>query len=153
MMKRTFEDFKPGHLGTFGPHHVSREDILEFATEFDPQPMHLDEEAASRTILKGLSGSGWHMCALWMRMAWDGFISGIASMGAPGVEEVRWVSPLRPGDDLMLDVEVLDTRESKSMPDIGFVHLKQEMRNASGQVLMLSTIKIMVLRRHAVEAM
>ena len=73
-------------------------------------------------------------------------------MGAPGVEEVKWVSPLRPGDDLMLDVEVLDTRESKSMPDIGFVHLKQEMRNASWQVLMFSTIKIMVLRRHAVEA-
>ncbi|HBF54844.1 MAG TPA: enoyl-CoA hydratase, partial [Afipia sp.] len=69
-MKLTFEDFKPGHFGTFGPHHVSRDDIIAFASEFDPQPMHLDEEAAGRTILKGLSGSGWHMCSLLMRGCW-----------------------------------------------------------------------------------
>jgi acyl dehydratase len=70
----TFEDFKPGHFGTFGPRHVTREEIIAFAREFDPQPMHLDEEAANRSMLRGLSGSGWHMCALMMRMLVDGFI-------------------------------------------------------------------------------
>jgi len=148
-MKLTFEDFKPGHLGTFGPHHVSRDDIISFAAEFDPQPMHLDEAASKRSMLKGLAGSGWHMCALLMRISWDGFIRNIASAGAPGVEEVRWMSPLRPGDDLTVSVDVLDTRESKSRPDIGFVRIKNEMRNASGQTLMLATLPIMVLRRSA----
>lgn len=151
-MKLAFEDFKPGHLGTFGPHHVSREDIIEFATEFDPQPMHLDDEAASRSLLKGLSGSGWHMCSLLMRICWDGFIHNIASAGAPGVEEVRWVSPLRPGDDLTVSVEVLDTRVSKSRSDVGFVRIKNDMRNASGQTLLLGTLPLMVLRRSAVGA-
>lgn len=151
-MKLTFEDFKPGHFGTFGPHHVSRDDIVAFATEFDPQPMHLSDEGASHTILKTLSGSGWHMCALLMRMSWDGFIRNIASAGAPGVDEVRWVSPLRPGDDLTVSVDVISTRESKSRPEIGFVHIKNEMRNASGQILMLATLPLMVLRRSAVGA-
>ena len=151
-MKLTFEDFKPGHFGTFGPHHVSRDDIIAFATEFDPQPMHLDDEAASRSLLKGLSGSGWHMCSLLMRICWDGFIHNIASAGAPGVEEVRWVSPLRPGDDLTVSVEVLDTRPSKSRSDVGFVHIKNDMRNASGQTLLLGTLPLMVLRRAAVGA-
>lgn len=151
-MKLTFEDFQPGPFGTFGPHHVSREDIIAFATQFDPQPMHLDEEAARHSMLKGLSGSGWHMCALLMRMSWDGFIHRIASAGAPGVDEVRWVSPLRPGDDLTLDVEVIGKRESKSRSDLGLVNIKSEMRNASGQTLLVATLPLMVLRRAAVSS-
>jgi acyl dehydratase len=144
-----FEDFKPGPFGTFGPHHVSREDILAFAREFDPQPMHLDEEAAKRSMLKGLSGSGWHMCSLLMRICWDGFIHRIASAGAPGDDEEKWVSPLRPGDDLTVEVEVLGTRESKSRPDIGFVQISNIMRNASGTALLTATLPLMVLRRAA----
>ncbi len=146
-MKLYFEDFKPGPLGTFGPHHVSREDIIAFATEFDPQPMHLDDEAANRSMLKGLSGSGWHMCSLLMRICWDGFIHRIASAGAPGVDEVKWVSPLRPGDDLSVDVEVVGTRESGSRGDVGFVTLMNHMRNASGTTLMTLQLPIMVMRR------
>jgi acyl dehydratase len=103
-------------------------------------------------MLKGLSGSGWHMCALLMRISWDGFIHNIASAGAPGVEDVRWLSPLRPGDDLTVSVEVLDTRESRSRSDIGFVRIKNDMRNASGQTLMLATLPIMVLRLSAAGA-
>jgi len=151
-MKLAFEDFKVGHLGTFGPHHVSREDIIAFASEFDPQPMHLDDEAANRSMLKGLSGSGWHMCSLLMRISWDGFIHNIASAGAPGVDEVRWVSPLRPGDDLTISVDVIETRESKSRSDVGFIRITNEMRNASGQTLLLATIPLMVLRRSALGA-
>lgn len=146
-MKLHFEDFKLGPLGKFGPHHVSREDLIAFASEFDPQPMHLDEEAAKRSMLKGLSGSGWHMCSLLMRICWDGFIHNIASAGAPGVDEVKWVSPLRPGDDLTVEVEVIATRESKSRPDVGFVQIVNNMRNASGQTLMTLTLPLMILRR------
>jgi len=83
-MKLTFEDFKPGRFGSFGPRRVTREEILAFAAEFDPQPMHLDEEAAKRSMLKGLSGSGWHLCSIMMRMMFDGFIGRTASLGSPG---------------------------------------------------------------------
>ncbi len=146
-MKLYFEDFKPGLIGTFGPHHVSREDIIAFATEFDPQPMHLDEEAAKRSMLNGLSGSGWHMCALLMRICSDGVIHRIASAGAPGVDEVKWLSPMRPGDDLTVDVEVVSTRESKSRPDVGFVNITNIVRNASGVTLMTAALPLMILRR------
>jgi len=108
MTTLTFEDFKPGHFGTFGPRHVTREEILAYAREYDPQPMHLDEAAAAKSMLKGLSGSGWHLSSLMMRMMFDGFIGRTASMGSPGVNEMRWLSPLRPGDDLMLDVEIAE---------------------------------------------
>src|SRR5438874_12254967 len=117
----TFEDFPPGHFGTFGPRHVTREEMLAFAAEFDPQPMHLDEEAAKASMLQGLSGSGWHLCSIMMRMMFDGFIGRNASMGWPGVNEVRWLAPLRPDDDLMLEFVVNDARVSRSRPVCGFV--------------------------------
>src|ERR1700752_5141460 len=100
MTTLTFEVFKPGHFGSFGPRHVTREEILSFAAEFDPQPMHLDEEAAKTSLLKGLSASGWDLCSIMMRMMVDGFIGRAASLGSPGVDKVRWLAPLRPGDDL-----------------------------------------------------
>src|SRR6516225_9954584 len=120
-MTLTFEDFPSGRFGTFGPRHVSRDEILAFAAEFDPQPMHLDEEAASRSMLRGLSGSGWHLCSIMMRMLFDGFIGRTASLGSPGVNELRWLTPLRPGDEVVLDVEVTQTRVSRSRPSTGIV--------------------------------
>ena len=151
-MTLTFEDFPPGHFGTFGPRHVTREEILAFAAEFDPQPMHLDEEAASKSMLRGLSGSGWHLGSLMMRMLFDGFIGRTASLGSPGVDELRWLSPLRPGDDLTLDVEVKDARVSRSRPDLGIVTFRTQVRNAAGQVLLEATSPIMVKRRNAATA-
>ncbi|MBN8984774.1 MAG: MaoC family dehydratase [Rhizobiales bacterium] len=151
-MTLTFEDFPPGHFGTFGPRHVTREEILAFAAEFDPQPMHLDEEAASKSMLRGLSGSGWHLGSLRMRMLFDGFIGRTASLGSPGVDELRWLSPLRPGDDLTLDVEVKEARASRSRPDLGIVTFGMRMRNAAGQVLLEATSPIMVKRRNAATA-
>ncbi len=151
-MTLTFEDFPPGHFGTFGPRHVTREEILAFAAEFDPQPMHLDEEAASKSMLRGLSGSGWHLGSLMMRMLFDGFIGRTASLGSPGVDELRWLSPLRPGDDLTLDVEVKDARASRSRPDLGIVTFGMQVRNAAGQVLLEATSPIMVKRRDAASA-
>jgi acyl dehydratase len=151
MMTLTFEDFPPGPFGSFGPRRVTREDILAFAAEFDPQPMHLDEEAAERSMLKGLAGSGWHLCSIMMRMMVDGFIGRSASMGSPGVNELRWLAPLRPGDDLTLDVEVAEARRSRSRPETGIVTFRCVARNAAGQALCEMISPIIVRRRAAAE--
>jgi acyl dehydratase len=142
----TFEDFPPGHFGRFGPRRVTREEILAFAAEFDPQPMHLDEAAAQRSMLKGLSGSGWHVCALMMRMMFDGFIGHTASLGSPGVNELRWLAPLRPDDDLTLEVEVTDARISRSRPDTGIVIFRAVVSNAAGAALCEMVSPILVAR-------
>jgi acyl dehydratase len=146
MTKLTFEDFKPGHFGTYGPRHVTRDEIVAFARAYDPQPMHLDEAAAEASILKGLSGSGWHMCALMMRMVCDGFILNTVAYGSPGCNEMRWLAPFRPGDDLTLDVEVLEARPSQSRPSTGIVTFKNSMRNATGQVLAEMTVVVIIAR-------
>jgi acyl dehydratase len=148
-MKLGFEDFTPGHFGTFGPLHVSREDILAFAEEFDPQPMHVDEEAAKSSMLQGLAGSGWHLCSLMMRMMCDGFLLRTASLGSPGIEEVRWLAPLRAGDDLTLDIEILSSRVSASKPDRGLVLMANRVRNADGVPLLASRFTMIIQRRDA----
>jgi len=147
MITLAFEDFKPGHLGRFGPRRVTREEMLAFAAEFDPQPMHLDEEAASRSMLKGLSGSGWHLCSIIMRMMFDGFIGRTASLGSPGVNELRWLAPFRPGDEVFLDVEVTEARVSRSRPVTGIVMFKAVASNAAGQTLCEMLSPIIVQRR------
>ena len=146
-MMLTFDDFPPGHFGSFGPRRVTREEILAFAAEFDPQPMHLDEEAASKSMLKGLSASGWHLCSIMMRMMFDGYVGRTASLGSPGVNELRWLAPLRPGDDLMLDVEIAEARVSRSRPSTGIVTFKAMIRNAAGQLLCEMISPIIVERR------
>ena len=148
-MTLTFEDFTPGHFGSFGPRHVTREETIAFAAEFDPQPMHLDEDAARESMLRGLSGSGWHLCSLMMRMMFDGFIGRTASLGSPGVNEMRWLSPLRPGDDLMLDVDVIEARVSNSRPQTGIVTFKCAMRSVAGQTLCEMVSPIIIKRRNS----
>jgi acyl dehydratase len=152
IMTLSFEDFPPGHFGSYGPRHVTREEMLAFAAEFDPQPMHLDEEAAKRSMLKGLSGSGWHLCSIMMRMMFDFYIGRTASLGSPGVNELKWLAPFRPGDDLTLDVDVVEARVSRSRPDTGIVTFKGSVRNAAGQVLAEMTSPIIVKRRPAAVA-
>ncbi len=148
-MKLTFEDFPPGRLGTFGPRRVTREEILAFAAEFDPQPMHLDEEAAARSMLGGLSASGWHLCSIMMRMMFDGFIGRAASLGSPGVNELRWLAPLRPDDEVTLDVDVAEARVSRSRPETGIITFKVVARNAAGQALCEWVSPIIIERREA----
>jgi acyl dehydratase len=147
MMTLTYEDFPPGHFGTFGPRRVTREEMLAFAAEFDPQPMHLDEEAASRSMLQGLSGSGWHLCSIMMRMMVDGFVGRSASLGSPGVTELRWLAPFRPDDELTLDIDVVEARVSRSRPEIGLVTFKAVVRNAAGQALCEMVSPIILARR------
>jgi acyl dehydratase len=152
IMTLNFEDFPPGPFGSYGPRHVTREEMLAFAAEFDPQPMHLDEEAARRSMLKGLSGSGWHLCSIMMRMMCDGYIGRTASLGSPGVNQLKWLAPFRPGDDLMLDVEVVEARVSRSRPETGIVTFKCIVRNGTGQALCEMTSPIIVKRREAAVA-
>jgi acyl dehydratase len=149
MSKRHWEDFKPGTVTVYGPRLVTREEIVAFASEFDPQPMHLDETAAAATLLGGLAASGWHSCCLLMRIIADGFINSSHSMGAPGVDEVRWLKPLRPGTQVRVRATVLDTRTSKSRPEIGFVNCLFEMIDDQDTVLTMLISPLMVSRRDA----
>jgi len=121
MPKLHWEDFQPGAVAFYGPRLVAREEIVAFAAEFDPQPMHLDEAAASATMLGGLGASGWHTCCLLMRIIADGFILDSSSMGGSGVDEVRWLKPLRPGTSIRVRATVLDKRTSGSRPEMGLV--------------------------------
>jgi acyl dehydratase len=134
-----FEDFEAGSVKSYGPRLITREEIIEFATEFDPQPMHLDEEAANKSMLKGLSGSGWHTCAIMMRMIYDGFLHESSSLGAPGVDEVRWVRPVRPNDELTIRVTCLEKRDSKSRPEVGLVRFNLEMLNGKEEIILQSS--------------
>ncbi len=142
--KLHWEDFTPGAVAVYGPRLVTREEIVAFAAEFDPQPMHLDEAAASATLLGGLAASGWHSCSLLMRMMADAFILNSASMGAPGVDEVNW---LRPGTRIRLRTTVLESRASNSRPTAGLVKFKFEMLDEADAVIMSQVNTLMLGRR------
>ena len=147
MPKLHWEDFQPGAVAVYGPRLVTREEIVAFAAEFDPQPMHLDEAAASATILGGLGASGWHSCCLLMRMIADGFILDSSSMGGPGVDEVRWLKPLRPGTRVRIRSTVLDTRASNSRPEMGLVKFQFEMLDDADAILTTLATTLMFGRR------
>jgi acyl dehydratase len=147
MPKLHFEDFQPGAVAVYGPRLVTREEIVAFAAEFDPQPMHLDEAAASATMLGGLAASGWHICCLLMRVIADGFILDSSSMGGPGVDEVRWLAPLRPGTRIRVRSSVLDTRTSASRPEMGLVRFLFEVIDEADATLTTLTTTLMFGRR------
>jgi acyl dehydratase len=147
--RRHWEDFSPGQVTDCGSRLVSRAEIVAFAAEYDPQPMHLDEHAASATLLGGLVASGWHSCCLLMRMLSDNLLHEASFMGAPGVEEVRWLAPVRPGERIKARATVLETRPSSSRPDIGFVKFRFELIGASDQPVMTLIVSPMFARRSA----
>ena len=142
-----WEDFAPGQVTEYGPRVVTREEIIAFAAEFDPQPMHLDEEAASASLLGGLAASGWHACCILMRMISDGDLDGSSFMGAPGIEEVRWLAPVRPSERLTVRATVVETRPSRSRPDLGFVKFHYELFGSGERKLMTLTVMPMFGRR------
>jgi acyl dehydratase len=145
--KLHFEDFTPGLFGEFGPYRVSKEEIVDFARQFDPQPMHLDEDAARHSMLGGLGASGFHSCSILMRLIADGFVNNSASHGAPGVDEVKWRAPVKPGDELRVRATVTDTRISSSRPGMGFVKFRFEMFNADDTCVMTLVSSLMIGRR------
>lgn len=131
---RYFEDFKPGEVAELGSHTITKDEIIAFARQFDPQTFHLDEEAARQTIFGGLIASGWHTGSLVMRLFCDGVIKDTASLGSPGVDEMRWIQPVRPGDTLSLRMTVTECVPSRSKPDRGIVRSLLELRNQHGEV-------------------
>jgi acyl dehydratase len=131
-----FEDFPPGDVRESPARTVTREEMVAFAREFDPQPFHTDEEAASTTIYGGLIASGWHTVAILMRLMWDAFLADAASLGSPGVDEVRWLKPVRPGDTLRARFTVVEAVPSRSKPDRGVVRSFSEVFNQHGEVVM-----------------
>jgi acyl dehydratase len=149
MPRYFFEDLPAGWSATFGPVTVTRDDIVAFAEEFDPQPFHVDDEAAKDTFAGTLIASGWHTCALNMRLLADGFLLDSAGMGAPGIEEVKWTRPVLPGDALRSRIEVVEARTSKNRPDIGLIRVHSEIRNQRDEVVMTQLNWIMVRRRDA----
>jgi acyl dehydratase len=142
-----WEDFTVGSVTEYGPRTITREEIVAFAAEFDPQPMHPDEAAASASMLGGLAASGWHSCCLLMRMISDGFLLNSSFMGAPGVEEVRWHAPIRAGERLTARATVIETRPSRSQPQMGFVKFRFELVDPAGTRLMTLTVGPMFERR------
>lgn len=136
---RYFEDFTPGDVIDLGSRTISKESIIAFAKEFDPQVFHLDEEAARHTIYGGLLASGWHTGSLMMRLLYDGLLSDTASLGSPGIDEMRWLQPVRPGDTLTAQMMVLECIPSRSKRDRGIVRSLLEMRNQGGEIVV--TIK------------
>jgi acyl dehydratase len=139
MPEYSFEDFEPGQVFELGTHDVSEAEIVEFARQWDPQPFHVDPEAARESVFGGLIASGWHTGSLWMRMYVDSMLDGAASMGSPGIEELRWLAPVRPGDTLRGRLTVLDTTPSERRPDRGTVRIRGEMLNQDGVVVMTMT--------------
>ena len=116
-----FEDFSVGQRFALGPYRVTKDEIFEFAREFDPQPHHLDEAAAMKSMLGGLSASGWHTSVMAMRMFVDGLLVRTATRGGAGIEDARWIKPVRPDDVLRLDVDVTALRPHPKRRDFGFV--------------------------------
>lgn len=125
-----FEDFPVGEVFEFGNYMVTAEEIVEFAREFDPQPFHIDENAAKASLLGGLSASGWHVCAIIMRMMVDGYYGRTASMGSTGIDEMKWLKPVRPGDRLSCRRTTLEARVSAKRPEMGIVRLRYEIFDA-----------------------
>jgi len=131
-----WEDLPSGTVIDLGTYEVTKEEILEFARKYDPQPFHTDEEAAKRSIYGGLIASGWHTCAMSMRMLCDHLLLRAASLGSPGLDQIRWLRPVRPGDTLAGIMEVVDSRPSKSKPDRGLIKSRWEVTNQDGEVVL-----------------
>lgn len=145
------EDFTPGERAAFGRYAVTREEVLAFARVYDPQPFHLSDEAAAQTHFGRLAASGWHTCAMAMRMIVEEFgrRDDGGSLGAPGVENLRWLRPVFPGDVLRCETEVLEVRASKSRPGMGLVKSRLTVLNQDGEPVMTQEPTVLYRRREA----
>jgi acyl dehydratase len=142
-----FEDLTPGWSIILPPRALTREEIVRFAREWDPQPFHLDEQAAQRSHFGGLVASGWQTASLCMRLVVDGLLKNSTSMGSPGIDELRWLKPVRPDDPLTLTVKVLEARPSQSKPDRGSVKIGYSLANGAGEQVMTMSAWVIFARR------
>lgn len=134
--ERYFEDYIAGSVHEFGTMMVEEAEVIDFGRRFDPQPYHIDPEAAKSSIYGGLIASGWHTASMMMRLFADQYLAPISSLGSPGVEELRWLKPVRPGDELSIRVTITETRRSQSKPDRGIVRSYVEVQNQKDEVVM-----------------
>lgn len=131
-----YEDLVPGSTDRFGSYQVTRDEVVEFASKYDPQPFHLDDEAASKTYFGRLSASGWHTCAMTMAMLVEQLKQNEqAGLGSPGVDELRWVKPVYPGDMLSVERLLVDKKRSKSRPEMGSFHNEIKVLNQHGEIV------------------
>lgn len=149
-LKWTFDELVEGATIELGSKLVTAEEIVAFASEFDNQPMHLDEAAGKASILGGLSASGWHTCSMFMRLLCDGFLLDSTSQGSPGIEYNKWRKPVLAGDTLTARCTVVGRRPSKSRPGVGLVTIRSEVVNQHGeQVLELQNTGMFLTREAA----
>lgn len=145
---RYFEDYAVGDIFEFGDRLVTADEIVAFASEYDPQPFHLDDAAGRLTHFGGLVASGWQTAGFMMRMLVDNMLSPETSLGSPGLDELRWVRPVRPGDRLRVRATVLETKRSRSRPEMGTFRQLTEVLNHKDEVVMTVTSVGMVRVRH-----
>ncbi len=145
-----FEDVVVGQVEEFGDYEVTKEEIIEFASKYDPQPFHLSEEAGKAMIFGGLCASGWHTCSMVMRMIVDSMPKDSVAMGSPGLDEIRWLKPVFPGDRLRVRSTVLGKRESQSRSDLGSVFINNEGFNQNNECV-VSLKPIVLYRRRSTE--
>ena len=146
---RYFEDYAVGSVHEFGAIAVEEAEVIAFARRFDPQIFHVDPETARKTAFGGLIASGWHTGSLTMRLLVDHYISHVASLGSPGIDALRWLRPVRPGDTLSVRVTVTEARPSRSKPDRGIVRSFVEVLNGGREVVMTLSALTLILRRPA----
>ncbi|HKQ25530.1 MAG TPA: MaoC family dehydratase [Burkholderiales bacterium] len=131
-----WEDFKVGEVHPLGEKRVEKDEVIAFAKQFDPQPFHVDEAAANASVYGGLIASGWHTVALVMRMMCDSYMLDSASLGSPGVENLKWLKPVRPGDTIRAQRTTIEVRASASRPEMGLVKTRWEVFNQNGEQVM-----------------
>jgi acyl dehydratase len=142
-----FEDVQVGDTTRFGRYEVTREEIIEYARQFDPQPFHLDEDAARASIFGGLIASGWHTGAMFIRMVCDGMVPESATSGAMGFDDLKWLKPVRPGDVLSVESVVREKVPSRSRADRGLVKIESRVSNQRGEVVMSLVSLVIFMRR------
>ena len=147
-----WEDFPVGHVREFGHMRVTREAVLAFARQFDPQPFHVDDKAAETSVFGKLAASGWHTCSMAMRMMCDDYLLASSSLGSPGIDNLRWLKPVYPGDTLSVRLTVLAARPMASRPTAGLVQTGWEVLNQQGQTVLSMQGWNMFGRREAAQA-
>lgn len=148
-----FEDLEVGRTSDFGSYEVTREEVLEFARKYDPQPFHLSDEAAAKTHFRRLAASGWHTCAMTMAVIVDYSTNGRgepqAGLGSPGVDDLRWLKPVYPGDTLHVSGQIIEKTPSRSRPDLGSFRTKTTVTNQDGVPVLTFTSIVLIQRRPA----
>ena len=144
MENRYVEDFKKGDIFDLGMHSFSEEEIVDFAKKYDPFPFHVDRSAAKKSVFSGIISSGWLTALVWLGMMHKSFLSYDTTMGSPGHEEMIWPKPVRPGDTVSGQLEILESRKSKSKPGLGFVRYEAKLINQNNESVFVTKSTLMI---------